>query len=207
MKLGGSRSRQEEDAFSDWDYRVESPSDYGTVEQQLLASVAWKTFSLPDLRGVTLINQQGVLFDYTCTLDSCGELWEAIQAREDHDKIRDYWIITFKHLKALYRGLDPFCSLGLELSTGRARDIFFTYILKVDNYGSFYNFKRISAMPGIGHIEQIVGLSYRTRKEKIEKILALNQLVVEALPGFSDDANRAFGERLLILQQGTPTCE
>jgi hypothetical protein len=200
MKLTGSRSREDHDAFSDWDYRLESTDDFAAVQKHLATCLLWKPAVLPVLRGVTLIDTNGDLYDYASPHEMCESQWDSIAAQEDHSKIRDYWIMTFKHLKALYRNLDPLCSIGLEISTACARDIFFQYALDVNFVGSFYEFKKIATTPRLGDIELITGLPYRTRQEKLDKICALNRVVVDALPGFSDRTSAVFEERLHLLR-------
>jgi len=197
MKLTGSRASGDYDPFSDWDYQVESVEDFDEIKSRLEEAVIWKYYQRGPVHILTLIDPLGTLWDFNSIGDDFSEQWGEIAALETDSELNDYWIISFKHLKGLHRGTLVLVDIGIEMSTGLARDIYLKQKYGIEHYKDFFSFKKsAAALEADTALSRVTGMAYATRDQKISKIVALNEMVVGVTGDKSKLANQLFSKKL-----------
>lgn len=176
MKLVGSRVSGEVDEFSDYDYGVESQVDLAAVQSVLENFILWKCYRNGRLAVLTGVDKEGRMYDYSGLADLD---WPQSAAGGMDLILAEFWVLSFKHLKALYRGHLLLADLGLEMSCGLARDLFVSGLAGTTEYKSFFVYKGlgIDGAPGLQELFEVTGLPCRTRHERMVKLRALNAFV------------------------------
>lgn len=203
MKLLGSRASGTNDDYSDWDHSIEGAGDFATLQPILDDALCWRVQKLGPLMVLTLITPEFALHDYTDESGACEAEWEEIQARESDMRVATFWILAFKHLKAIYREYWLLLDCGIELSAQIVRDTFVETHFGTPHYKDFFAHKRL----GDGVAERCAplfaatGLPTRTRTERIDKLRALNALYASLTPGPSETLRAGAEARLLALRE------
>ncbi len=194
MKPTGSRTTGTSDIFSDWDFHVDSQDDFAVIADKIADAAVWNIVKRGSLYVATIIDVDGVMWDYSGRDEPFGEAWEQLGVPEaDVRPIYDYWIIAFKHLKGLHRGFEQLASVGVEMSTGLARDIYLARKYDIKNYKNFFAYKQLAPiMEPDDQLKSVMGLPYRTGLEMRDKLFALNQIVLDVSPDISQQASDAF---------------
>ncbi len=178
MRLTGSRADHSDDIFSDWDYQIETSEDFSELRKRIAAAITWRIHDLGPLRLVTLIDDDGVMADFSGAADTYVSEFKALELIASDTQYADYWIFTFKHLKGLFRKFDVLVDIGIEMSTGLARDLYVRECYGLEHYKDFYHYKAIaSAFSDDTQMVQATGLPYRNVQERLTKIRALNELM------------------------------
>ena len=197
MKLTGSRASGDHDAFSDWDYQVDSVEDFDEIKSRLEAAVIWKYYQRGPVHILTLIDPLGTLWDFNSIGDDFSEQWGEIAALETEPELNDYWIISFKHLKGLHRGTLVLADVGIEMSTGLARDIYLKQKYGIEHFKDFFSFKNVAAtLNADTELPRVTGMAYATRDEKISKVIALNKMIVAVTGDKSKVVNQLFSKKI-----------
>lgn len=197
MKLTGSRASGDHDPFSDWDYQVESVEDFEEIKRRLEEAVIWKYYQREPVHILTLIDPLGTLWDFNGIGDDLSDSWQAIASLETDPDLNDYWIISFKHLKGLHRRTYVLADVGIEMSTGLARDIYLKQKYGIEHYKDFFSFKKVAAtLEADTELSRVTGMAYATRDQKISKIIALNEMIVGVTGDKSKLANQLFSKKL-----------
>lgn len=202
MLLQGSRQTEHFDIFSDWDYRIEQSEDFEILSKNLDSSICWRIYNRPDIWLMTLIDRNGEMIDYSGNTGIFDELWQDFAARETSVKFHDYWLFSFKHLKAIYRGYTSLVQTGIEYSAHLLREIYFKERFQSELPTDFYTFKQLHKRisPSTREIEQITGMPYASAPEQILKIQAMNNLMARLTPDQSQHALFTFEKRLQLLK-------
>lgn len=161
MILAGSRARGTEDTFSDWDYLIENSGDLATLDDLLQNMCVWRGYVLGPIRIVTALDEAGILQDYAGPADIFGNHWSNFEQSDAQCQFSDYWIFTFKHLKAIFRGMDTLADIGIEKTTLLARDIYLRERFGVLEYQDFFSFGKNCAHLDLDEPSSITGLAYR----------------------------------------------
>ncbi len=200
MKLIGSRASKSSDAFSDWDYQIEHVTDFDEVRDRLKDALVWKSAERGPVHILTLVDNAGILWDFSSVGDLFARKWRELSRAEHKPQISEYWIMSFKHLKALYRGKDILLDVGIELSAALARDIYLDCKFGIKQYKDFFAFGAVEHdLMSESNLSRITGLPYATRTEKVTKISALNDLVSSVAGRTSETAKNVFSQRLALL--------
>lgn len=202
MKLVGSRSTDTFDIFSDWDFHIDSQRDFEAIASKLAVAAAWSVIRRGNLCIVTLLDRSGTLWDYSGAYDRFTTEWDALGTPASSDQpIYDYWIMAFKNLKGIYRGFNAFVSLGIEMSTGLARDLYLQRQYNIAHYKNFFAYKQVAHLVEADqHLKQVAGLPYATANEQLLKLAALNQLILSVSQTISEDSYAAFQDKVQHLQ-------
>ncbi len=194
MQATGSRTTDTYDAFSDWDFQVDSAQDFPQIAAKIAEAAAWNIVKRGNLYIATIIDVAGTMWDYSGTDAHFDSQWRALGTpAAPAASIYDYWIIAFKHLKGLYRGYEQLGSVGIEMSTGLARDIYIAQKYGFQQYKNFYAYKQIApVLEADAELKAVVGLPYRTADEMLSKLIALNRLVMAVSAEISQPAEQAF---------------
>jgi len=176
MKLVGSRSSGLVDEFSDHDYELESEADLATVRSVLAGFILWKCYRKGRLAILTGVDEQGRLHDYSGPAEFS---WPVSTDSEIDQMVAEFWVLSFKHLKALYRRQLLLLDIGLEMSCALARDLFVAGFAGTTDYKNFHNYRalKVDAFPGLQGLFDVTGMPCRTRSERILKLRAFNGFV------------------------------
>ena len=198
MKLVGSRATNEFDIFSDWDFHIDSEQDFEQIASRLTEAVAWSIVKRGNLCIVTVIDPSGTMWDFSGNYEQHRSGWERLGTPSPQDRpVYDYWILALKNLKGMYRGFNEFVSVGIEMSTGLARDIYLGRQYGLYNFKNFYAYKQIAhIVEADDRLSQVTGLVYTTAAEKLTKLQKLNELVLDVSTDVSARADHVFQLRV-----------
>lgn len=184
MKLTGSRTSDNDDFFSDWDFFIETADDFGQIFKLLDRVLVWRLHSRGEQNVLTVVGPKGEIFKFSGLRSKYRAQWGRIEARIENAELHYYWILAFQYLKTLYRNYDLLAEVGIERLTGQLRDIYLQRSVDVIEYKSTYSYKavRTRLAEGAGHLSVVTGLPYRSTAERVHKIRQMNSLIDSISP-------------------------
>ena len=203
MKLLGSRASGTGDDYSDWDHAIEGAGDFATLRPMLDDALCWRCQKLGPLMVLTLITPDFSLHDYTDESGLHEAEWKEIQARETDTRIAEFWILAFKHLKAIHREYWLLLDCGIELSAQILRDKFVENRFGSSHYRDFFAHKRLgeNVSEKCAPLFDVTGMPTHTRAERIDKLLAINALYASLTPNSSETPRAGAEAKLLALRE------
>jgi hypothetical protein len=202
MKHIGSRATHGGDAYSDWDYLLEGPAEVAAVETAVHEGLVWHSVRKGRLAIVTTVDTAGRMTDFTGPAD-----WPWPAAPQGAAGLcAEFWVLAFKHLKALHRGQHLLLDVGMELSCGLLRDLFVLRTCGTTDYKNFFAYSQLPLdhAPGLDALFAVIGLPTRTPAERREKLEAL--CAYAAAAGSVNDRQTwgVWKERMARAAQHTP---
>lgn len=204
MKIIGSRAKDSDfavDEFSDWDHRVEAQDDFQEMERFFEESVVCLIYRQEKFWLMTLIDSHGIMHDFSDASEKFNGKWEKFYDSRPYSRIDDYWLMSFKHLKGIFRGDHLLVDLGIEMSSGLVRDHFIENHFKVADWKSFTSFKALKPRlkSEIAEMRSATTMAYKSAGEKLAKIAALNHIMSQIEPERSRQPSRVFEIRRALV--------
>jgi hypothetical protein len=187
MKLTGSRSNHTFDRYSDWDYAIDERDDFAWIDTQIGAAACYRVYKPGELWILTLLKPSLEMIDCSAAEGTFDAEWSVLEGRQEQIPLSDYWIFAAKHLKGIFRGYDLLLDVGLEFSLQILRGLYLQSKLGIREYQDFFSYKTqvLPHQADLGELFAVSGMPTVTRVERIDKLMAMNDLVCALTPEFS----------------------
>ncbi|MFK7805957.1 MAG: hypothetical protein AB8G95_30280 [Anaerolineae bacterium] len=206
MKLTGSRSSDNEDFFSDWDFVIDTAGDFGQIYKLLDRALVWRLHSRGEQSVLTAVGPKGEIFKFSGSRSKFIDQWGKIESKIADAELHYYWILAFQYLKTLHRNYDLLAEVGIERLTGLLRDIYLQRSVDVVEYKSTYSYKavRVRLAESANQLSVVTGLPYRSTAERLKKLRQMNHLIDSVSPKGFQAASKAFEGKLQWLEEPEP---
>lgn len=203
MELTGSRSSDNDDFFSDWDFVVDTTKDFGQIFKLLDRALVWRLHSRGEQSVLTVVGPKGEIFKFSGNRSEFKNQWERIESKTADAELHYYWILAFQYLKTLHRNYDLLAEVGIERLTGLLRDIYLQRSVNIVEYKSAYSYKavRTRLAESAEQLSVVTGLPYRSSAERLKKLRQMNFLIESVSPKGFQAASKAFEGKLQWLEK------
>ena len=203
MKLTGSRTSDNDDFFSDWDFIVEQVDDFDQIFKLLDRALVWRLHSRGEQNILTVVGPKGEIFKFNGPRTKYKDEWERIEEQIADAELHYYWILAFQYLKVLHRNYELLAEVGIERLTGLLRDIYLQRSVNIFEYKSTYSYRAVrnQLADSAKQLSAVTGLSYQTSAERLKKIRQMNHLIDSVSPKAFKKASKIFEGKIRWLEQ------